>query len=476
MLKSKFEQLKLEWNCTIASIFDDKFCELLDSNDELGQFQDNFLFPRSKSSVSGHVNYLCGNSLGLQPKGVIDAVSYHLQKWANEGVEGHFTQPNQWLTIDDIVQNSSAQLVGALPHEVVIMNSLTCNLHLMMIPFYQPTTERYKIIIEKKAFPSDYQAVQSQIIFHGLDPRKCLIEVEPRQREELLRMEDIEKVLHEHGSTTSLVLFSGVQYYTGQLFNMKQITAVARECGCYVGFDLAHAVGNVILSLHEWGCDFACWCNYKYVNSGPGAIAGCFIHDRHSGRKETEIEKESDAAAPAEADRQGKKRKRDEEEQEIGEDVVPRRLAGWWGHRLHDRFQMAPIFRPCVGAYGFRLSNPPVLMVACLRASLDLFDKAGMERLREKSLLLTGYLEILLDEWLSDKVAIISPRDPEQRGCQLSLCFHDGNVEKVHAELEKHDIVCDIRKPDVMRIAPTPLYNSYRDVYNFVNVLKSIIL
>jgi len=337
--------------------------------------------------------------------------------------------------------------VGALPSEVVVMNSLTVNLHLMMASFYRPTPGRHKIVIEKKAFPSDIHAVTSQIIHHNFDPATSLVEVAPRDGEALLRVEDIEAVLAAEGDATALVLFSGIQYYTGQLFPMGRITAAAHARGCLVGFDLAHAVGNVPLALHEWGCDFACWCSYKYLNCGPGSIGGCFVHERHG---------------QGHPDNNG-----------VLSNPTPPRLAGWWGHRLSDRFVMGPDFCPCPGAYGFRLSNPPVLLVAGMRASLDVFDAAGMHRLRAKSLLLTGYLEHLLGAEIGpDNVRIFTPEDPAQRGCQLSVTFLRHDVEAVNKALLAAGVICDVRKPDVMRVAPAPLYNSFTDVFRFVQLLK----
>jgi len=493
-MKSLLEQLSCKLQ-NQKTIFDLDFCEGLDMIDGLKHFRDKFVFPEDNME---QVVYLCGNSLGLLPKTLEEEVLFHIRKWGMQAVEGHFTEPRQWLTIDDTVQSSLANIVGALPHEVVAMNTLTCNLHLMMISFYQPTEEKYKIIIEKKAFSSDFHAVQSQILLHNLSTEKCLVEIAPRDGELLLRMEDIEEVISREGHTTALILFSGVQYYTGQYFDIAKITQLAHKHGCIAGFDLAHAVGNVPLSLHDWDCDFACWCSYKYLNSGPGAIAGCFVHDRYGGRN-PEVQEGCNNSSPTitssssgggsdgsdgtdgpcnshdAVDAATVSNESEEGGVAVEEEVLPRRLQGWWGHRLSDRFHMQPSFRPCHGAYGFRLSNPSVLSVACLRASLDLFDEAGMNQLREKSLLLTAYLEALVDEWLPGNVRIISPRDPTQRGCQLSLCFIANNVGQVQNELKQKGFICDVRKPDVMRVAPTPLYNSFCDVYKFVMTLKSVV-
>jgi kynureninase len=338
------------------------FADYLDLKDELKEFRDEFLFPSVKEAKA---NYLCGNSLGIQPKKTKDHILHQLEKWGNEGVEGHFTEPTPWLTIDDIVMESMARVVGALPSEIVLMNSLTVNLHLMMVSFYHPTEIRHKILIEKKAFPSDVHAVVSQILHHNLDPSVSLLEIGPREGEILLRIEDIEALIAAEGDSIALVLLSGVQYYTGQLFDMGRITTAAKAKGCKVGFDLAHAVGNVPLQLHDWGCDFACWCTYKYMNCGPGSIGGCFIHECHSKKEPAQNALSSQNLIEGE---------KPHFQQEV---VDPPRFAGWWGHRLKDRFLMEPQFIPCEGAYGFRLSNPPVLLIAGARASLDLFDKVS---------------------------------------------------------------------------------------------------
>ena len=341
--KSKLDILSLE------------FAKYLDNNDVLKDIKDEFLYPKViVSGISKKSIYLCGNSLGLQPKSLRNEVNKQLDKWENDGVEGHFTEPTPWLTIDDTVTESMARLVGANKSEVVIMNSLTCNLHLMMVSFYKPTTQRYKILIEKKAFPSDTHAVLSQIVHHNFDPSTALLEMSPREGETCLRIEDIEDIIKREGQSIALVLCCGIQYYTGQLFNMKRITKVAKDEGCMIGFDLAHAVGNVPVNLHETGCDFACWCTYKYMNCGPGSIGGCFVHERHGlgGILTTTSNKDNNENT-----------------------LSPTRFTGWWGHRLEDRFLMDSQFASCEGAYGFRLSNPPVLLIACVRASLDLFEK-----------------------------------------------------------------------------------------------------
>lgn len=420
---------------------DPLFYDKLDSEDILRSFQQDFFYPEISPFSSGHkVIYLVGNSLGLQPKKTEEYIKDHLSKWANQAVNAHFTSPNPWVSIDDIVVESTAKLVGALNHEVVVMNSLTCNLHLMITAFYKPNQIRHKIIIEKKCFPSDYYAVESQILHHGYSTATSLIEIEPRDGEMLLRMEDIEKVLQREGHSVALVLFSGVQYLTGQLFDIPAITKLAKAYGCVVGFDLAHAVGNVPLMLHDWGVDFAVWCGYKYLNAGPGGIAGCFIHECHT--------------VPGEGPLQG--------------------LRGWWGNRLETRFDMEAEFDPCYGAYSFRLSNPSVLLVAALRASLDIFDQATMDNIRLKSVAQTGYLIELLRE-LVPEVSVITPTDPSQRGSQLSLLLGPHEAGEVHRHLEQRGILCDVRKPSVLRVAPVALYNTYRDVFDFTMALREVL-
>jgi kynureninase len=335
----------------------------------------------------------------------------------------------------------TARLVGAKPIEVVNMNSLTVNLHLMMMSFYRPARERYKIVIERSAFPSDRYAVMSQLRLHGLDPEEALIELSPRKDSALISSGEIETLLASEGERIALLLLPGVQYYSGQVFDMARLTRAGHAQGCMVGFDLAHATGNLPLQLHDWGVDFAVWCNYKYMNSGPGAVAGCFVHERHA------------------------------------HDLERPRLAGWWGHDKASRFRMGPDFVPIPGAEGWQLSNPPILGLAPLLASLEIFDDIGMPALREKSLQLTGYLEFLLHERLHDRIEIITPANPAERGCQLSLRVRaDRNrARAIYETLEQRGVTCDWREPDVIRLAPVPLYNRYADVYNFVEILSGLI-
>ena len=325
-----------------------EFAKKMDENDPLKHMKNEFHFPTPPSTCAREdVVYLCGNSLGLQPKGTAEQLQIQLKKWSEQGVDAHFEEPTPWLTIDDIVQESMANVVGALPSEVVVMNSLTTNLHLMLSCFYRPTAERHKIITEKRAFPSDTHAVTSQIKYHNLDPATSLVEIAPREGEATLRTEDILSVIREHGDSLALCMLPGVQYSTGQYFDIPRITEETHKVGAFSGWDLAHAVGNVVLKLHEWNCDFACWCTYKYLNSGPGSIGGCFVHENQGN-----VQQNGDGTLS-----------------------FRNRFSGWWGHRLDDRFRMDPEFIPIPGAYGFRLSNPPVVCIACVRASLDVFEK-----------------------------------------------------------------------------------------------------
>jgi len=411
-----------------------EFAAHMDAQDELRSFRDQFHFPPNPSKT-GDAIYLCGNSLGLQPRNTAGYVMEELTKWQQHGVEGHFPDVNPvrpWVTADEDCRDDMAAIVGALPVEVAVMNSLTANLHFLLAAFYRPTATRYRILMEGKAFPSDKFALQSQGAFHGYED--AIWELWPREGETTIRTEDIEAKIAADGDQIAVVCFSGIQYYTGQLFDMQRITAAAQAAGCKVGFDLAHAVGNAPLSLHDWGCDFACWCNYKYMNSGPGNIAGAFVHEKYAN------------------------------------DATLTRLCGWWGHRKSDRFEMNHQFHPSAGAQSFMVSNPPVLCVAALRASTDLFKQATMARLRAKSERLTAYLECWVDTRLAGKVDIITPRDPSARGAQLSLVFRE-SVLDVHARVSAQGVICDVRKPDVMRIAPAPLYNNFEDVRRFIELL-----
>jgi kynureninase len=408
-----------------------------DRADPLATFRDRFHLPK-RENLSEQI-YFCGNSLGLQPKSAAEYVQQELRDWALLGVKAHFSGTRPWMPYHALLTNQAAALVGAKPGEVVNMNSLTVNLHLMLVSFYRPTRTRYKILIERSVFPSDRYAVASQLHFHGHDPQEALLEIAPREGETLVRMEDLETLLHDQGESVALILLPGVQYLSGQAFDMRRIAALGHERGATVGFDLAHAVGNIPLALHEWNADFAVWCNYKYMNAGPGAIAGCFVHERHAVSTE-----------------------------------LPR-FAGWWGHDQSSRFQMAPTFRPTPGAEGWQLSNPPILALAPVLASLEIFTEAGMERLRAKSVALTGFLEFLLTERLGKRIEIITPAATAERGCQLSLrlCDPRDRARRLFEELEQAGVVCDWREPDVIRVAPTPLYNTFVEVFEFVERLEA---
>jgi len=410
----------------------------LDAADELAGFRERFHIP---PHGDGEKIYLCGNSLGLQPRDTGQLMEQELEDWRRLGVDGHFEAHRPWMPYHEQFAAPLARLVGADEEEVVCMNTLTVNLHLMMASFYRPTAERFRLIIEQPAFPSDRYAAESQVRYHGLDPANALIEIRPRRGRAWIGDEEVRGVLEKYGDSTALVLLPGVQYYSGQLFDIAGITSHARELGCTVGWDLAHAIGNVPLALHEWGPDFAVWCNYKYVNGGPGAVAGCFVHARHSDNTK-----------------------------------LPR-FAGWWGHDKASRFRMGPEFVPIPGAEGWQLSNPPIFSMTPLIASLALFDEAGMTRLRSKSLMLTDYLDYLLQVELADAIEILTPAEPARRGCQLSLALAAGkeNGRAVFDAIVAAGVVADWREPDVIRIAPVPLYNSFGDIWKFVQILKSLL-
>ncbi len=409
------------------------FAKGLDQKDSLKKYRELFHFP--KDSKGNHLIYLCGNSLGLQPKSAKSYIDQELDDWARLGVEGHFHAKHPWMPYHEILTQKMAGVVNAKPVEVVVMNSLTVNLHLMMVSFYRPTMLKNKIVIEQNAFPSDQYAVKSQIHFHGYSLENSLLEISPEPNENWIRTENILKIIEEQGDSIALLLLGGVNYYTGQAFQMKLITEAAHKKNILVGFDLAHAAGNIELRLHDWNVDFAVWCSYKYLNSGPGGIAGCFVHEHFA----------MDGEMP--------------------------RFAGWWGHRKETRFSMPSSFSPINGAEGWQLSNPPILTMASLKASLDIFDEAGMENLCNKSRLLTGFMEFLLDDLQNSSIEIITPKDPEQRGAQLSIRVKNSNKE-LFTGLIKKGVICDWREPDVIRAAPVPLYNSFEDVFLFVDALK----
>jgi len=411
------------------------FAKKLDQNDPLKSFRKQFHLPKVNGKTA---LYFTGNSLGLQPIAAKNFIIEELTDWAALGVEGHVHAKRPWLYYHKFSKKTLAKLVGAKPIEVVAMNQLTVNLHLMMASFYRPTKQRFKIITEAGAFSSDQYAFESQLKFHGLDPETTLIELAPRKGEFTLRTADILQAIEENKEQVALVIFGAVQYYSGQFFEIKKITKAAHDAGAYAGFDLAHAIGNVPLQLHKDQVDFAVWCSYKYLNSGPGGVAGAFVHERHA----------NDSSLP--------------------------RLAGWWGHHEKDRFQMKKGFIPMPGADGWQLSNFPVLSGAALLASLQVLEKAGIKNLRKKSVLLTGYLEFLLNQIDNSNTSfrIITPDDSTQRGCQLSILMHQ-NGKSVFQKLTKAGIIADWREPGVIRVAPVPLYNRFEDVFEFVKIFKA---
>ena len=415
-------------------IFSDDYADQLDRTDSLASFRDRFHIPKH---ANGDQIYLCGNSLGLQPKSVKAALQQELDDWAAFGVEGHFHAKHPWMPYHGELRDLLAENVGAKPVEVVAMNSLTVNLHLLMVSFYRPDTERPAIVIEQGAFPSDRYAVESQIRFHGFDPAECLIEIPADPDTGLIPPDALENCLREQGHRVALILWPGVQYRTGQAFDLKAIADLGHFYGCQVGFDLAHAAGNLPLQLHDSGADFAAWCSYKYLNSGPGAIAGAFVHERHA------------------------------------QAVLPR-FNGWWGHRQDTRFQMGPEFKGTPGAEGWQLSNPPIFAMAPLRASLEIFHEAGLPALRRKSLALTAYLEALIRQELGDVLRSVTPGDPEQRGCQLSLQVRAGRDagRRLFEYLMQSGVIGDWREPDVIRLSPTPLYNRFSDCLGAVRSIK----
>ncbi|HEX8680255.1 MAG TPA: kynureninase [Chthoniobacterales bacterium] len=414
---------------------EEEFAVQLDREDPLRDFRERFHVP--VDSTGRRVIYFVGNSLGLMPKTTRAAVEQELDDWAQLAVDGHLEGRTPWYSYHETLREPAARLVGARPHEVVCMNSLTVNLHLMMASFYRPTKTRFKVLMEEPAFPSDTYAVKSQIAHHGFDPGDAVVLARPREGEFAVRTEEIEAVLEREGEQIALVLLAGVNFFTGQFFDLARITAAGHARGCTVGIDLAHAVGNVPLALHDWDVDFAVWCSYKYLNSGPGAVAGAFVHERHARNAEL------------------------------------LRLAGWWGNDPATRFQMhlLPDFVPVRSADSWAVSNPPIFSMAPLRTSFAIFDEAGgMERLREKSIRLTGYLEFLLAQTESRQYTVITPAAPNERGCQLSILAHE-HPKELFAKLEAAGVKCDFREPNVIRAAPTPLYNTFHEVWRFAHLL-----
>jgi kynureninase len=409
------------------------YAQAQDAKDPLKNYRTQFHIP--KDADGKEWLYFCGNSLGLQPKITQKYIQQELTDWANLGVEGHFDAKNPWMPYHEFLTENMAKIVGAKPIEVVIMNTLTTNLHLLMVSFYQPTKTKYKIVIESDAFPSDRYAVESQLKFHGFDPKEGLLEWKPREGEELLHMEDLEAMLDEQGDEIALLLIGGVNYYTGQYFDLKKIAELGHAKGAMVGIDWAHGAGNIQPNLHDANVDFAAWCTYKYLNAGPGSLAGLFVHEKHAYNKELH------------------------------------RFSGWWGHDKKTRFNMRYDFNPLPGAESWQLSNPPILSMAAVKASLDLFNEVGMDALREKSKKLTAYFEYLVNEIETDRIEIITPKNPEERGCQLSIQVKNSD-KSLHQKLIDKHIITDWREPDVIRCAPVPLYNSFEDVYKMVEELK----
>lgn len=414
-----------------------EFALQFDKSDELSDYRQRFHIP----TVNGKdALYFTGNSLGLQPKTVKSHLIQELEDWAKFGVEGHFEAKNPWVSYHKILSEPFARLVGAQPDEVVAMNSLSVNLHLMMVSFYQPKGKRTKIICEAKAFPSDQYMLESQVKFHGLNPEETIIEVSPREGEHCIREEDILSCIEEVGDELALVFWGGVNYYTGQVFDMPKITEVAKEVGAFVGFDLAHGVGNVSLNLHDWGVDFACWCSYKYLNSGPGSVSGIFVHNKHENNKD-----------------------------------LPR-FAGWWGHDEERRFLMEKDFVPMKGAQGWQLSNAAVFSMAPCKASMDIFDEVGLPKLIEKSRKLTNFMEFVFND-ISERYdncnfEIITPKEERYRGCQLSVLMH-GQGKEMFDYITKEGVIADWREPNVIRLAPVPLYNSFEDIFKLGQIIEN---
>lgn len=414
----------------------ESFAREADARDALAAYRTRFELPPAPDGQPAI--YLCGNSLGLLPKDTRQMVIEELDDWSRLAVEGHFHARRPWYPYHELLREPGARLVGALPRETVFMNGLTVNLHLLMASFYRPTPERNAILIEDCAFPSDTYAVRTQLRWHGHDPETSLIVARPRSGEHTLRTDDLLELLEAHGRRIALMLLGGVNYFTGDVLDIPTLTAAARRAGCVAGWDLAHAAGNVPLRLHDWDVDFAAWCTYKYLNSGPGAVAGAFVHERHLDRSD-----------------------------------LPR-LGGWWGNDPATRFRMhlEPEFRPVASADAWQLSNPPILSLAPVLASLRIFDQAGINALREKSLRLTGYLQFLLDQMPSDRYSVITPRAPQRRGCQLSILAHR-DPRGLHDALGRAGVICDFREPNVIRVAPTPLYNTFHEVWRFAGILAA---
>jgi kynureninase len=415
---------------------DEEFAQELDAEDSLRHFREKFHLPLGKDDKP--LIYFAGNSLGLMPKSARQIVEQELDDWAKLAVDAHLDGATPWYSYHETLREPATRLVGAQPSEVICMNSLTVNLHLMMATFYRPTKSRFKILMEEPAFPSDTYAIKTQIAHHGFDPNEALVLARPRKGEFTVRQEDIEAALDKHGDEIAVVLIAGVNFFTGQLFDIPAITKAAQKRGIIVGIDLAHAIGNVPLVLHDWNVDFAVWCSYKYLNAGPGAVAGAFVHSRHA--TNTKL----------------------------------LRLAGWFGNDPNTRFRLhlEPEFIAVPSADGWQISNPPIFSMAPLRASLSIFDQAGrIEALRAKSIKLTGYLQFLLESTGHSKLTVITPRETDARGCQLSILVHE-NPKELFGKLEAAGVKCDFREPNVIRAAPTPLYNTFHEVWQFAKILE----
>lgn len=412
------------------------FARLLDVQDKLRTYRNKFHIPQHNGT---DMVYFTGNSLGLQPKTTKEYLQQELNDWAAYGVEGHFLAKNPWVSYHELLTDKTAKIVGALPSEVVMMNQLTVNLHLLMVSFYRPTKQRYKILCEAKAFPSDQYALQSQVKFHGYKIDDALIEIAPRDGEYEVRHEDIYKAIEENKDSLALIMIGGVNYFSGQVFDMKAITEAGHKAGAVVGFDLAHGAGNLKLELHDWNVDFAAWCSYKYLNAGPGSVAGAFVHEKHHANTELPL------------------------------------FAGWWGHDKAERFKMDREFNPIKSVERWQLSNAPILSMAAYKASLDMFDEVGMDALNEKSKVLTAYLEFIVGEINKQKnncLEIITPK--ENRGCQISIVAH-GQGKALYNKLIENGVIPDWREPNVIRCAPVPMYNSFEDIYRFGEILLKLL-
>ena len=414
------------------------FAQALDKKDVLRSFRDKFYIPiiNGKESI-----YFTGNSLGLQPKTTQELILNELEDWASFGVEGHHHARNPWIRYHEWFPEYLIEILGAKPQEIVVMNQLTVNLHLLMTTFYRPDKKRFKIICEAKAFPSDQYAIHSQVLLHGLNPAAAIVEISPAEGEHTIKHQEIIRAIKDNADELALVLIGGVNYYSGQVFNMRDISKAAHEAGAYCGFDLAHAVGNIPLSLHDWEADFACWCSYKYLNSGPGGVAGIFIHEKHHQNKSLH------------------------------------RLAGWWGHNKTSRFEMGKDFDPIPTAEGWQLSNTPVISMAAHKASLEIFAEADMKYIFAKGISLSNYLLFIIDEInkaAQEKfIEIITPRGDEEKGCQVSMLVQK-NGKAIFNELKRQGVIADWREPNVIRVAPVPLYNSFEDIYRFGEIIRSI--